>query len=43
MVLRELAAISIAGWILGYVAALLSVPLILDAVGFMSFEKGDRT
>ena len=41
MVMRELAAISIAGWILGYLVALLSVPLILDAVGFMSFEKGD--
>ena len=41
MVLRELAAISVAGWILGYLVALLSVPLILDAVGFMSFEKGD--
>ena len=41
MVMRELAAISVAGWILGYLVALLSVPLILDAVGFMSFEKGD--
>jgi ABC-type antimicrobial peptide transport system permease subunit len=41
MVLREMTAISIAGWLLGYIVALLSVPLILDAVGFMSFEKGD--
>ena len=41
MVLREMTAISIAGWLLGYIVALLSVPLILDAVGFMSFEKGE--
>ncbi len=41
MVLRELTAISLAGWLLGYFIALLSVSLILDAVGFMSFEKGD--
>jgi ABC-type antimicrobial peptide transport system permease subunit len=40
MVLLELFVISTVGWFVGYTLALLSVPLVLDAVGFMSFRSG---
>jgi len=41
MVLLEVFIISTVGWFAGYTLSLLSVPLILDAVGFMSFRKGE--
>jgi len=40
MILLELAVISLFAWFVGYTLAVLSVPLILDAVGFMSFRSG---
>ena len=40
MILSEITVISIAGWFSGYSLALISVPLVLDAVGFMSFRSG---
>ena len=40
MILLELAVISLFAWFVGYTLALLSVPLVLDAVGFMSFRSG---
>ena len=40
MIMLELAVTSIFAWIAGYTLALLSVPLVLDAVGFMSFRSG---
>ena len=41
MIMRELSVISIIGWFAGYLIALASVPIVLDAVGFMAFEKSD--
>ena len=40
MIMLELAVTSIFAWFAGYSLALLSVPLVLDAVGFMSFRSG---
>ncbi len=40
MILLELAVISMFAWFAGYTLAVLSVPLVLDAVGFMSFRSG---
>jgi hypothetical protein len=40
MILLELAVISLFAWFVGYTLALLSVPMVLDAVGFMSFRSG---
>ena len=40
MILLELAVISLFAWFAGYTLAVLSVPLVLDAVGFMSFRSG---
>ena len=39
MILLELTVLGFFGWFTGYVLALLSVPLVLDAVGFMSFRS----
>lgn len=39
MILLELTVLGFIGWFTGYVLALLSVPLVLDAVGFMSFRS----
>ena len=41
LILRELSVVSVLGWFLGYVLAMASVPVVLDAVGFMAFEKSD--
>ena len=41
MIMREVAVISIVAWLAGYLIALASVPIILDAVGFMAFERSD--
>lgn len=41
MVLLEVFVIAFAAWAIGYVLAPLVVPLVLDAVGFMSFRSGD--
>ena len=41
LIMREVAVISIIAWLAGYLMALASVPVILDAVGFMAFEKSD--
>ena len=35
---RELAC-RVIGWFFGYILAMASVPVVLDAVGFMAFEK----
>ena len=40
MIMLELAVTSLFAWFAGYSLALLSVPLVLDAVGFMSFRSG---
>ena len=40
MILLELAVISMFAWFAGYTLAMLSVPMVLDAVGFMSFRSG---
>ena len=40
MILLELVVISMFAWFVGYTLAILSVPLVLDAVGFMSFRSG---
>jgi len=40
MIMLELAVTSMFAWFAGYTLALLSVPLVLDAVGFMSFRSG---
>ena len=40
MIMLELAVTSLFAWFVGYTLALLSVPLVLDAVGFMSFRSG---
>ena len=41
MILRELAVVGVIGWFFGYILAMASVPMVLDAVGFMAFEKSD--
>ena len=41
MILRELAVVGVIGWFFGYILAMASVPVVLDAVGFMAFEKSD--
>ena len=41
MIFRELAVVSVIGWFFGYILAMASVPVVLDAVGFMAFEKSD--
>ena len=41
MIMTEVAVISIVAWLAGYLVALASVPIILDAVGFMAFERSD--
>ena len=41
MVLLEVFVIAFAAWAVGYALAPLVVPLVLDAVGFMSFRSGD--
>ena len=38
MVMLEVTVFSIAAWLSGYLIAMLSVPLVLDAVGFMEFR-----
>ncbi len=43
LIMREVAVISFIAWLAGYLIAMASVPIILDAVGFMAFEKGDFT
>ena len=40
MIMLELAVTSMFAWFAGYSLALISVPLVLDAVGFMSFRSG---
>ena len=40
MIMLELGVTSMFAWFAGYILALLSVPLVLDAVGFMSFRSG---
>ena len=41
MILRELAVVGVIGWLTGYLLAMASVPVVLDAVGFMAFERSD--
>ena len=41
MILRELAVVGVIGWFTGYLLAMASVPVVLDAVGFMAFERSD--
>ncbi|MEC9336367.1 MAG: ABC transporter permease, partial [Candidatus Thermoplasmatota archaeon] len=41
MVLSELGVVALAAWVAGYVLALLAVPLVLNAVGFMQFRPGE--
>ena len=41
LIMREVAVISVIAWLAGYLMALASVPVILDAVGFMAFEKSE--
>lgn len=41
MVLLEIFVIALAGWTAGYLLAMWLTPLVLDAVGFMSFRSGD--
>jgi len=41
MILLELTVLGFLGWFTGYVLALFSVPLVLDAVGFMSFRSSE--
>ena len=41
MILRELAVVGVIGWFIGYLLAMASVPVVLDAVGFMAFERSD--
>ena len=43
MILLELTVLGFAGWFTGYILALISVPLVLDAVGFMSFRSSDAS
>ena len=41
MVLLELFVMSSVAWLVGYILALLAVPVVLSAVGFMEFRTGD--
>jgi len=41
MVLLELFVMASVAWLVGYILALLAVPLVLSAVGFMEFRTGD--
>ncbi len=41
MVLLELFVMASAAWLIGYILALLAVPIVLSAVGFMEFRTGD--
>ena len=41
MVMSEVIVFSTAAWLSGYLIAMLSVPLVLDAVGFMEFREAD--
>ncbi len=41
MVLLELFVMSSVAWLVGYLLALLAVPIVLSAVGFMEFRTGD--
>ncbi|HIK77949.1 MAG TPA: FtsX-like permease family protein [Candidatus Poseidoniales archaeon] len=41
MVLREVLVMSFIAWFAGYLLALATVPIVLDAVGFMQFRSGD--
>ena len=41
MVLLELFVMSSVAWLIGYILALLAVPIVLSAVGFMEFRTGD--
>ena len=41
MVLLELFVMSSVAWLVGYLLALLAVPVVLSAVGFMEFRTGD--
>ena len=41
MVLLELFVMSSVAWLAGYLLALVSVPIVLSAVGFMEFRTGD--
>jgi len=43
LIMREVAVISFIAWLAGYLIAMASVPIILDAVGFMAFEKSEFT
>ena len=39
MVLLELSVIAFAGWIVGYLLAMVAVPIVLSAVGFLVFSE----
>tara|TARA_Y100000766_G_scaffold80137_1_gene68115 strand:+ start:10922 stop:14539 length:3618 start_codon:yes stop_codon:yes gene_type:complete len=41
MVLLELFVMSSVAWLIGYLLALVAVPIVLSAVGFMEFRTGD--
>ena len=41
MVLLELFVMASVAWLVGYILALLAVPVVLSAVGFMEFRTGD--
>ena len=41
MVLLELFVMSSVAWLVGYLLAMLAVPVVLSAVGFMEFRTGD--
>ena len=41
MVMSEVTVFSIVAWLSGYLIAMLTVPLVLDAVGFMEFRASD--
>lgn len=41
MVLLELFVMASVAWLVGYILALLAVPIVLSAVGFMEFRTGD--
>ena len=39
MVLLELSVIAFAGWVVGYLLAMIAVPIVLSAVGFLVFSE----
>ncbi|MDA8778025.1 pentapeptide repeat-containing protein [Candidatus Poseidoniales archaeon] len=39
MVLLELSVIAFAGWVVGYILAMIAVPIVLSAVGFLVFSE----